>query len=231
MTESHADLEAALERVVTAARAHLEAVRAAQGRIDDDQVWRAYVELNNSSYQYDELLLDAFGEVTPWDVDAIDPDEADREFGVGLGGADGEEPGDPHSRVLSVRQRRDYRVPSVAALVRVAAAARRSATEDSADQPPVESVGEAVLELLQAGDGSLGALDVPELEPMHGVVTVIEAERALDGDEYGDDDGSGPFRVDGTDRVVGRLDEHPYADLDDDGELAELEDGAEHPTR
>ena len=230
MTEPHAELEDALERVIAAARTHLEAVRAAQGRIDDDQVWRAYVALNNSSYQYDELLLDAFGEVTPWDVDAIDPDEADREFGVGLGGADGDEPGDPHPRVLSVRQRRDYRVPSVAALVRVAEAARRTAAEDGSGQGAVESVGEAVLELLQAGDGSLGSLDVPELEPMHGVVTVVEVEEALDVDGYADDDGTGPFRMDAADRIVGRLDEHPYADLDDD-ETDVDEDEADQPAR
>src|ERR1041385_5410587 len=106
MTDRHAELDAALERVVTAARDHLAAVKAADGRADDDEVWRAYVELNNASNEYDELLLDAFGEVTPWDVEAIDPDEADREFGVGV---DGTEPGDPYPKVLSVRQRRDYR--------------------------------------------------------------------------------------------------------------------------
>ncbi|MFD0820645.1 hypothetical protein ACFQ0D_20555, partial [Micromonospora zhanjiangensis] len=109
MTDQHAELDAALERVVEAARGHLAAVKAAQGRIDDDAVWQSYVALNNASYDYDERLLDAFGEVTPWDVESIDPDEADERFGVGLGGADGGEPADPHPRVLSVRQRRDFR--------------------------------------------------------------------------------------------------------------------------
>ena len=110
--DQFAQLDAALEKVIAAARAHLAAVKAAEGRIDDDGVWRAYVELNNASYAYDELLLDAFGEVTPWDVEAIDPDEADRQFGVGLGGVDGSEAQDPHPQVISVRQRRDYRVPT-----------------------------------------------------------------------------------------------------------------------
>ena len=56
------------------------------------------------------LLLDAYGEVTPWDVDAIDPDLADEKIGAmaDLAAAD-----DPHPQVISVRQRRDYRVPSV----------------------------------------------------------------------------------------------------------------------
>src|SRR5512138_2231739 len=112
--DQYAHLDAALDNVVAAARAHLSAVKSAQGRIDDDEVWRAYVELNNASYEYDEQLLDAFGEVTPWDVDAIDPDEADREFGVGVD-EEGDDSADPYPHIVSVRQRRDYRVPSVAA--------------------------------------------------------------------------------------------------------------------
>src|SRR5687767_8224807 len=172
MTDRHAELDAALERVVTAARDHLTAVKAADGRADDDEVWRAYVELNNASFEYDELLLDAFGEVTPWDVEAIDPDEADKQFGVGLGGVDGTEAPDPYPQVVSIRQRRDYRVPSVVALLRLAEAARRASAEDDDPATPVESVGEAVLELMQAGDGSLGALDIPELESLDGVVVV-----------------------------------------------------------
>jgi hypothetical protein len=218
MTDQHAELDAALERVIEAARGHLAAVKAAEGRIDDDDVWQAYVTLNNASYEYDELLLDAFGEVTPWDVESIDPDEAD--FGAGLDGLDGAEPTDPHPHVVSVRQRRDYRVPSVSALIRVAEAARRSGLpEDEEEAEPVESVGEAVLELLQAGDGSLGALDIPELEPLDGVVMVSEVGDALDLEAFAEDDATGPFRPATDDRLVGRLDEHPFVPLDVDEEV------------
>lgn len=222
MTDQHAELDAALERVIEAARAHLAAVRAAEGRIDDDNVWQAYVSLNNASYDYDERLLDAFGEVTPWDVETIDVDEADVRFGVGLGGSDGAEPTDPHPRVLSVRQRRDYRVPSVAALLRVAEAARRAGQDEDDEVAPVEGVGEAVLELLQAGDGSLGALDVPELEPLDGVVTVSEVAAPLDLESFDDDDAVGPFRPASDDQLVGRLDEHPFlsSDAEDEAERA-----------
>jgi hypothetical protein len=216
MTDDHyMELDAALEAVFAAARAHLEAVKAADGRIDDDGVWRAYVELNNASYEYDERLLDAFGEVTPWDVDAIDPDEADRHFGAGLDAEDLDAADDPYPHVISVRQRRDYRIPSVAALIRVAETARQSAAqaEEEAEEP-VESVSEAVLELLQAGDGSLGALDIPELEPLDGIVAVAEVVTPLDLDTYEETDGTGPFRLGEDDRLVGRLDEHPYSDLD-----------------
>jgi hypothetical protein len=225
--DQYAQLDAALEKVVAAARSHLAAVKSAQGRIDDDEVWRAYVELNNASYEYDEQLLDAFGEVTPWDVDAIDPDEADREFGVGID-EEGEDGADPYPHVISVRQRRDYRVPSVAALVRAAEVARASAghaDEEEEEVEPVETVSEAILELLQSGDGSLAALDVPELEPMDGVVVVAEVAGPLDLDAYEETDGSGPFDLEQDDRLVGRLDEHPYSaqeEEDLDAEDAEV---------
>ncbi|SCF22957.1 hypothetical protein [Micromonospora mirobrigensis] len=208
MTDQHGELDAALERVIETARRHLAAVRAAQGRVDDDDVWQAYVALNNASYAYDELLLDAFGEVTPWDVESIDPDEADERFA----GAEGVEASDPHPRVISVRQRRDYRVPSIAALVRVADAARRESTPEGDEPAPVEGVGEAVLELLQSGDGSLSALDVPELEPLDGVVMVSEVGTPVDLESFDDDDPVGPFQPAADDRLVGRLDEHPYLD-------------------
>jgi hypothetical protein len=189
-------------------------------------VWRAYVELNNASNGYDELLLDAFGEVTPWDVEAIDPDEADRQFGVGIGGVDGTEAEDPHPQVVSVRQRRDYRVPSVAALLRLAEAARRNNPGDG-DSSSVETVGEAILELMQAGDGSLGALDIPELESLDGVVIVAEVETPLDPETYEDSDGTGPFALSAGDRVVDRLDEHAFVDLDE--ELSEDDADAAEP--
>jgi len=210
MTDQNAELDAALEAVVEAAKAHLAAVKAAAGRIDDDDVWTAYVNLNNASFAYDEKLLDAFGEVTPWDVESIDPDEADQRFGLGADGFDASESTDPYPQVISVRQRRDYRVPSVAALLRVADMARRNSVPDDEEAGAVESVGEAVLELLQAGDGSLSSLDVPELEPLDGLLTVSEITEPLDLEAYEDSDGDGPFAPKEGDLLVGRLDEHPF---------------------
>ncbi|MFI5495631.1 hypothetical protein [Actinoplanes sp. NPDC051859] len=214
MTDQYAELDAALDRVVEAAKAHLAAVKAAQGRVDDDDVWQAYVNLNNTSFAYDEQLLDAFGEVTPWDVESIDPDEADSRFGTG-GPAEGGT-SDPYPQVISVRQRRDYRVPSVAALLRVADAARRNLVPDDEEAGAVESVGEAVLELLQAGDGSLSSLDVPELEPLDGLLTVSEVAEPLDLEAFPDEDGAGPFAPNPDDQLVGRLDEHPFLPDEED---------------
>ena len=225
MTDRHAELDAALERMITAARDHLAAVRAADGRADDDEVWRAYVELNNASFEYDEQLLDAFGEVTPWDVQPIDPNEADKQFGfgVGAGGTD-----DEYEHVISVRQRRDYRVPSVAALLRAAESARQTSQQGS-DEPvaAVETVGEAVLELMQASDVSLGALDIPELESLDGVVVVAEVGQPLDPEAFDETDGTGPFALETGDRLVDRLDEHASIGFDDEDEEDDDEDDDE----
>jgi hypothetical protein len=197
MTDQHAQIQAAMDAVIDAMKAHLAAVQAADGKVDDDNVWTAYVALNNASYAYDDLLLDAYGEVTPWDVDRIDPDSLDQAVSAMTELA---EATDPHSHVVSVQQRRDYRVPSVSALIKAAEAARKeSLNEDEGAEEPVESVGEA------------------ELEPLDGLVAVVEAETPLDLGDYDETDGAGPFGVAAVDRLVGRLDEQPYADLDDEG--------------
>jgi len=201
------DLDGALERVISAARAHLSAVRAAAGAPDDEAVWQAYVTLNNAAVEYDEALNDAFGEVTPWDLEPITESDADAPFPVA--DLDGPEPlaDDPYPRVLSVRQRRDYQVPSVSALLRAAEAARGSGD----DAEPVATLAEAVLELLQCGDGSLHALEVPELDPLDGIVVVAEVDRSLDLDAHEHGDGEAPFRLDPADRTTGRLDERAPA--------------------
>jgi hypothetical protein len=208
MTGDDAGLQAALDRVVAAARGHLDAVRAAAGAPDDEAVWLAYVELNNASREYDEMLNDVFGEVTPWDLESISATDADDAFAaVDLEDA---EPlaDDPYPPVLSVRQRRDYRIPSVSALLQAAEAARGAGS----DAEPVTTVAEAVLELLQGGDGSLRMLEVPELEPLDGVVVVTEVEIALDPEAHDHADGEAPFRLDGSDRTTGRLDERAPAE-------------------
>ena len=135
---------------------------------------------------------------------------------------------DPYPQVLSVRQRRDYRVPSVSALMRAAEAARASSVPDDEDPGVVESVGEAVLELLQAGDGSLSSLDVPELEPLDGLLTVSEVAKPLDLEAYEDSDGTGPFAPAADDQLIGRLDEHPFLPDDDEDHSGHDHTGHQH---
>jgi hypothetical protein len=186
MTESGPTLDGALERVLAAARDHLAAVQAAKGKTDDEHVWRSFVALNNASHAYDKALLEAFGEGTPWDTEVIDVERRQRmltEPDIAIG----EHARDPYPAVVSVRQRRDYRVPSVAALLLAAGRAKPGADPE----PAPATVADAVLALLRGGDGTLSELNVPELEPVTGEVTVAEVTEAA---------GTG-------ERVVARLDE------------------------
>jgi hypothetical protein len=222
VTDTYAELDAALDEVVSAARAHLAAVKAAADEPNDDAVWRAYVELNNACLEYDEQLNDVFGEVTPWDLEEISSEEAEEGLSTVTSGDDDLlDADDPHPRVVSVRQRRDYRVPSVLALLRAAETARFAMPRAAGEPPePVSTVGEAVLELLQAGDGSLGMLDVPELEPLDGLVIVAEVESPLDPEAHAESDGEAPFRLGAGDQTIGRLDERPFVDIDDGQQVA-----------
>jgi hypothetical protein len=129
--------------------------------------------------------------------------------------------------VVSVRQRRDYRVPSVAGLL--AAAARCGSATGPAGRRGGEpgrgwpgTVAEAVLELVGTGDGTLGSLDLPELEPLAGVVSVVEAARPLPPGVAEPD----LFRVSPGERRVGRLDEQPFG-IDEEDPPPEPAVGAE----
>ena len=215
MADQDSILDDALAEVVRAAGAHLAAVRAAAGRPDDDAVWLAYVALNNAARAYDEALNDAHGEVTPWDLEEITPDGPIGRFAGVSEEEKAAESDDPYDGVLSVRQRRDYRVPSVSGLLRVADDARRSLPRAVGEpDEPMTTVAEAVLELMRAGDGSLGMLDLPELVPLDGAVVVAEVLRPLD---LVADAPETQFLIDPEDRVLGRLDERMCVDVDDDG--------------
>ena len=181
-----ADLVRALDQVCQAARAHLQAVQAADGDPDDDAVWAAYVGLNNASVAYDQLLEERYGEVTPWDVGeelSVDAEETESHESANSALDEPEEGDDLR---LSVRQRRDYVVPDIDALLRAGATARSelwAGIDEERRSDPVRSVGEAVYELLHAGGGSLAGLDVPELVPQSGLVLVNLIDDALGPDD------------------------------------------------
>jgi hypothetical protein len=125
---------------------------------------------------------------------------------------------------VSVRQRRDYHIPSVSGLLKLADSVRRATPRaDGEKVTPVESVGEALLELMQSGDGSLGELDIPEVESLNGVVVVAEVATPLDPDGFADTDGTGPFQLGTGDRLVDRLDEHAYVELEEEQDADEAE--------
>ncbi|GAA4897416.1 hypothetical protein LX16_1131 [Stackebrandtia albiflava] len=203
------ELTDALEVMIAAARRHLEEVRAAEGRVDDESVWRAYVAFNNSAYEYDELLRTTFDEVTPFDLEPLRTDDLDTDSDGEPSVEEAVEP-DPEPAVISVRQRRDYLVPSSAALLRAAELAREQVPDPDGDDQPIQGIGDAVLELLHAGDGTLHSLEVPELTPLDGIVVVNDVSEGLDVAATDDGHEDLAFEVSPADAMIGRLDERSF---------------------
>lgn len=211
-------LDTALEQVIAAARLHLDAVRAGA---EDPIVEAAYRELNNASSAYDELLFETYDEVTPWQADSLAALDLDRDGRLGAspvpGGnlptVDSLVMGD--GMVIAVRQRRDFVVSDLAALLQAGTRARaaQGSAADADDEgfdatAPVSEVGEAVYELVQAAGGALTGLDVAELEAGNGVLMVNAVNTVLD---LSGDPGAGeddlPFVCGPGTRMLLRIDE------------------------
>ena len=193
MTDQHAELDAALERVIEAARAHLAAVKAAEGRVDDDDVWQAYVDAEQRLVRLRRAAARRVrrGHAVGRRVDRPGRGRPALRRSAGRATATAERPvpaGDLGAAAP--------RLPG-AQRVRAAAGGRggpaRAARRTTTSRRRWRRVGEAVLELLQAGDGSLGALDVPELEPLDGVRHGQRGRHGpLDLEAFEDDDARRP---------------------------------------
>ena len=107
---------AAADRLSLAVAAHLSAVENRTGE-QDPAVQAAYAELRAAAAAYDDVLYDAHGEVTPFDIEEED-DDSD---------VDDDEEGTPREIIgpprLSVLARWDYTVHDPARLVQVASEA------------------------------------------------------------------------------------------------------------
>ncbi|GLZ79132.1 hypothetical protein Afil01_39390 [Actinorhabdospora filicis] len=211
------EVAAALEAVIVATRRHLDVI-AAETR-GDAEVWAAYVALNEASVAYDRLIDEVYGEATPWDPRPLPGGDGE---GPWAGGDDLAEP-DGQPVIISVRQRRDYLVPSQAALMRIAEAAREAVPDPEDDGSPLTGIGDAVLELLHAGGGTLSALEIEELTPLDGLVVVNEIAASIDLDAVGNGGEDAAFVMGGEQPVVGRLDERSNYDYDDEDEEEEDE--------
>ena len=180
---TEAQIDAALDAVMTAARNHRAVLRAGAS---EERVWRAYVALNNATVRYDDLISEVYDEVTPWDCEYLEAD-GEPEIEVPDGsrvGTPGGVGGDAGALMVCVRHRRDYVVPEPARLLALATEARQrswAAINATHAARPVTEVGEAVNELVQAGDGTVSALDSypEELVPGNGVLLVNALHRPL----------------------------------------------------
>jgi hypothetical protein len=113
-------------------------------------------------------------------------------------------------------------VPDIAALLRLGTKLR---AKNWAEHDPehgrtaVENLGEAVYELVLAGDGSLGSLDsYPQLVPGNGVLLVNAIERGLATAEGVRGEEDEPMRLLPSDPLLYRLDEEVVDDGDGDGD-------------
>ncbi len=77
-----ADPRAALNTLVSAFERHLEAAATRRGE-NDPGVVAAYRDLADAFEDYDDVLLDAYGEVTPLEVYGGDDDQGDDEDDAG----------------------------------------------------------------------------------------------------------------------------------------------------
>ncbi|HEV2087631.1 MAG TPA: hypothetical protein VGR21_04910 [Cryptosporangiaceae bacterium] len=205
---TEAEIDAALDAVIAAARAHRAIVRDGA----EDEVWSAYVSLNNATVRYDDLISEAYDEVTPWDCEYLDAGEVER-AATEPSAADIEPPAAVEATaILSVRHRRDYLVPDVPRLLRTASEARRVTWADQDTdraQTAVANLGEAVYEIVHSGDGTIAALDAypDELVPGNGVLLVNAVSRPLALGDPAEAEEDEPFRLEPADALLFRLDE------------------------
>ncbi|MEU1791938.1 hypothetical protein ABZ553_39915 [Streptomyces sparsogenes] len=216
---SAAEVRAAAEAVKAALDRHLDAVERRSGE-DDPAVYAAFNDLAAAAEVYDELLYDAYDEVTPFEIpgdDALPPYAG---------------PDEPSA--LSVLIRRDY---AVVEPQRLLAQARRVAELDQTTAEKAGPAGAAVVgDSVQSAIGVLfGEYEPDEIASRHKEFGLEEGDSTLwvaAGDELAEPGEwlAAPFDQPDPQQVVCRFDVSSVfdEDLDDDEEdEVEVEDDDE----
>ncbi|MEU5610716.1 hypothetical protein AB0H03_18610 [Streptomyces sparsogenes] len=214
---SAAEVRAAAEAVKAALDRHLDAVERRSGE-DDPAVYAAFNDLAAAAEVYDELLYDAYDEVTPFEIpgdDALPPYAG---------------PDEPSA--LSVLIRRDY---AVVEPQRLLAQARRVAELDQATAEKAGPAGAAVVgDSVQSAIGVLfGEYEPDEIASRHKEFGLEEGDSTLwvaAGDELAEPGEwlAAPFDQPDPQQVVCRFDVSSVFDEDlDDDEEDEVEDDDE----
>ncbi|WP_327357286.1 hypothetical protein [Streptomyces sp. NBC_01304] len=214
-----AEVRAAAEAVKAALDAHLAAVEGRSGE-DDPDVYEAFNELAAAAEAYDELLYDAYDEVTPFEIpgaeDTLPPYSG---------------PDEPNA--LSVLIRRDY---SVVEPQRLLAQSQRVADLDADTEAGEASAAGVVGSSVHAALGVLfGEFEPDEIASRHKEFGLEEGDSTLwvtaidepaDPGEWLDS----PFEQADPQRIVCRFDvsavfdEEPDDELDDEADDDELVD-------
>lgn len=166
---SNEDVAAAAEVLAESIRRHAAVMVDADAPVRD--ALGAIESLRMSARRYEEVIFGTSG----WgpvfaDLDEDDFDEDDDEHDhehdeIGPSGAP--------PMTITVRARYDYQIADPDALIQAGQLARiRSWDGDPHGAEPVSGVGEAVYELFHLAGSTFPALEVPELEPGSGFMTV-----------------------------------------------------------
>lgn len=198
-------VRAAAQRVKDAIDSHLAAVEARSGE-QDPAVQSAFETLQSAAEIYDDLLYEAYDEVTPFEVGGVEsgpPDLADIEI----------------PPVVSLFLRRDYALADPDALLEAGRGAHRaivSAGMAGDDEPEPDHLGAALYVLFQAAgvDGFDENAEDSGLEPLRGTVWFVAGD---DGTVARmSDPGADPFDDADASRLIYRVDEVVGVDDDSD---------------
>jgi hypothetical protein len=179
---SNEDVAAAAEVLAESVRRH------AAVMVDADAPVRtalaAIEELRASARRYEEVIFGTSG----WgpvfaDLDEEEFDEDDEEDELGQH-HNGVEVAPEPAITVSVRARYDYQISDPEALIQAGQLARIRAWDgEPHGSEPVTHVGEAIYELFHLAGATYPALDVPELEPASGFVTVHRTAVPMEPDD------------------------------------------------
>ena len=179
---SNEDVAAAAEVLAESIRRHAAVMVDADAPVRD--ALGAIEELRTSARRYEEVIFGTSG----WgpvfaDLDEDDFDEDDDEHEHDHAHGELTTSGAPPMTV-TVRARYDYQIADPDALVQAGQLARlRSWDGDPHGAEPVAGVGEAIYELFHLAGATFPALDVPELEPGSGFMTVHHTAAPLEPDD------------------------------------------------
>ena len=190
MSPDAAAVRAAAEALIAAVTDHLAACERRSGEADP-AVQQAYDAVRQAAEHYDDVLFDAYEEVTPFEFAQAPVSEVVEGTGV--------------PQRVGVYVRRDYAVRDVEELLEAGqrAVAGTADEDEEPEEGEVVSAGQAVYALIDTYgvDGLDEVAEDSGLEPVGGTVWVLS--EAADDDSIYD----GPFDDVDEDRLLLRLDE------------------------
>ena len=180
---SNEDVAAAAEVLAESIRRHAAVMVDADAPVRD--ALGAIESLRTSARRYEEVIFGTsgwgpvFADLDEDDFDEDDDDEHDHDHASDEFTGSGAPP-----MTVTIRARYDYQIADPDSLIQAGQLARiRSWDGDPHGAEPVSGVGEAIYELFHLAGSTFPALEVPELEPGSGFMTVHHTAAPLQPDD------------------------------------------------